>query len=150
LTQYISVRNWRKFQHYDPDKRTPPWIKNMTELMSSDPYLTLTASQRGVLHGVWMEYARSRCELPDSTLVLTRRLSMKVPRATLEALNHAGFIDFVASKTLAEGYRPASPRALATETEKETEKESNTSAVDVGAKEQHRTFRLPNLRRSAA
>jgi hypothetical protein len=120
---YISVRNWRKFQHYDPEKRTPPWIKNLTELMSSDDYLGLPASARGVLHGIWLEYARSRCELPGDTLNLTRRLSVKVSKRTLELLNHAGFIDIVASKTLAEGYQPASARARATEAEEEKEVE---------------------------
>jgi hypothetical protein len=122
-TRYISVRNWRKFQHYDPEKRTPPWIKNMTELMSSDDYLGLSAPARGVLHGIWMEYARSRCELPGDTLTLSRRLGMKVLSQTLVSLNHAGFIDFVASKTLAEGYQAASARVRATETETEEEKE---------------------------
>jgi hypothetical protein len=120
---YISVRNWRKFQHYDPEKRTPPWIKNYTELMSSDAYLNLAAGPRAVLHGIWLEYASSQCELSLDTVSLTRRLNLRVTRDHLELLNQAGFLDFVASKALAEGYRGASARARATETEVETEGE---------------------------
>lgn len=159
-TRYISVRNWRKFQHYDPEKRTPPWIKNMTELMSSDTYLSLSAAERGVLHGLWLEYARSRCELrldvvsdpracgDDTASVprgyrldtarLTRRLGVRVSNKTLAALNHAGFITIVASKALAEGYRDASPRARAEEVEAEVEKEVE--------EEKEKAFDLTELR----
>jgi hypothetical protein len=123
---WISVRNWRKFQHYDPAKRIPPWIKNLTELMSNDSYLGLSLHQRGVLHGIWMEYARARCQLPASTSTLTRRLGERVTRPTLIALIDAGFIDFVASKLLAEGYQDASAvLALVRSQETEKEKEQN-------------------------
>jgi hypothetical protein len=120
---WISVRNWRKFQHYDPAKRVPPWIKNNTDLMSNDGYLTLTVSRALMLHRLWLEYASSRCELSDDTLLLSRRLAMKVTRRDLEALNHAGFIAIVASKALAEGYHDASASRARVETETEEEKE---------------------------
>lgn len=120
---WISVRNWRKFQHYDPDKRVPPWIKNNTDLMSNDDYLTLTEHRALMLHRLWLEYASSRCQLSDDTLILSRRLGMRVLTTDLVSLNHAGFIDIVASKALAEGYQSASARAHAEETETEREEE---------------------------
>lgn len=125
---YISVRDWRRFQHYDPAKRTPPWIKNYTELLHDHAYLGLTQTQRAVLHGLWLEYASSGCKVPESTASLSRRLGLRVTKRTLEALNHAGFIDFVASAALADGYHGASP-----ETEVETEKETTT----LGDEEDH-------------
>ena len=85
-----------------------------------------------MLHRLWLEYASSRCELSDDTLLLSRRLAMKVTRVDLASLNHAGFLDIVASKTLAEGYHDASARAHDVEVETEEEKEL-TSAVDVAA-----------------
>lgn len=118
---WISVVGWRKFQHYDPEKRVPPWIKNHTDLMANDEYLALTEHRALMLHRLWLEYASSRCELADDTLRLSRRLGMKVTRRDLESLNHAGFIDIVASKALAEGYHGASARAHATEVEGEEE-----------------------------
>ena len=118
---YISVRNWRKFQHYDPEKRVPPWIKNHTELMDTDEYLDLSGNQRAVLHGLWLEYAKSRCQLSENTASISRRLGLRVTKRTLDALVHAGFIEIVASKELADGYHDASP-----EVEVEVEKEKET------------------------
>jgi hypothetical protein len=132
---WISVRNWRKFQHYDPTKRQPPWIKNYTELTKSDEYLGLGAGERAVLHGIWLEYASSQCALRFDPVLLARRLNLRVRQQHLDSLIHAGFISNVASKTLAEGYHDASallaPRAHAeeTETEEETEPEKETPSV---------------------
>lgn len=75
-----------------------PWIKVYTRLLHDDNYLTLTGHRRAVLHGLWLEYATSRRELPDNTLMISRRLALKVTRRDLEALNHAGFIRIHASK----------------------------------------------------
>lgn len=123
---WISVRNWRKFQHYDPAKRQPPWIKNYTELTDDDAYGGLTLRQRGLLHGIWLAYARSRCGLRVA------RVGLMVGDDTvrirdIESLSHAGFLDIVASKTLAEGYHSASARVHAGETEEETETEEEGS-----------------------
>jgi hypothetical protein len=120
---WISVNGWRTFQHYDPEKRVPPWIKNHTDLMANDEYLALTEHRALMLHRLWLEYASSRCELSDDTLRLSRRLGMKVTSRDIEALNHAGFITVVASKALAEGYHPASARARSREVEVEKEEE---------------------------
>lgn len=115
---WISVRNWRKFQHYDPSKRAPIFVKNYTELMHDDAYMNLTPHDALILHRLWLEYASTRCRLHADTRSLSRRLNARVTTATLERLNHAGFIDLVASKTLADGYQSASP-----EVEVEEEKE---------------------------
>lgn len=120
---WISVVGWRRFQHYDPDKRVPPWIKNNTDLMANDDYLSLTEHRALMLHRLWLEYASSRCQLRLDLTTLGRRLGMRVTSKDIEALNHAGFINVVASKALAEGYQSASARAHATETETETETE---------------------------
>jgi hypothetical protein len=132
MMPWISVRNWRKFQHYDPEKRVPPWIKNNTDLMANDSYLSLSTHRALMLHRLWLEYASSRCELSDDTLRLSRRLCMKVTRGDIESLSEAGFITIVASKALAEGYHVASARAHAeeTETDEETETEKGGSSKE--------------------
>lgn len=120
---YIVIPNWDGpdgFQHYRD--RDPIWIKNYVRLMSHDDYLDLSYHQRGILHGLWMEYARSNRQLPGSTVTLTRRLGHRVTTRDLEALNEAGFIQFVASKTLAERYHSRAPaHSREAETEAETE-----------------------------
>lgn len=116
---YIYIPNWsgpKGFQHYKD--RDPKWIKNYTRLLSHDAYADLTFHQRGILHGLWMEYARSTRQLRGSTLTLTRRLGQRVTTRDLEALNQAGFIRLVASSALAELYGNA---CLEVETEKEEE-----------------------------
>jgi len=92
----IVPRNWDAFQHTDATKRghNPRWIKNYTALLSDDNYLDLTPSRRAILHGLWLEYARSGRELRENTRSLSRRLQLKVTTRDLEALNHAGFIEF--------------------------------------------------------
>lgn len=99
---YIVIRNWRKFQHYRD--RTPKWIKNETELLHNEAYLNLSGHQRAVLHGLWLEYASSRCQLPLNTASITARLGLRVSSRQLDALNHAGFIEY----TLAPRYQDAS------------------------------------------
>ena len=90
--RWIIVRNWERFQHYKD--RDPYFIKLYTELQHDHNWLALTGHQRAVLVGIWLEYASARCQLPLNTASLTRRLALRVSSATLEALNHAGFIEF--------------------------------------------------------
>lgn len=122
---YISIPNWtgkRGFQHYKD--RNPPWIKVYTELLSNDDYLELTGDQRAILHGLWLEYARSTCRLPADTRSLTRRLNLRVTSAQLKRLENAGFIDLVASKLQAEGYADARASRARGETETDKSKAS--------------------------
>lgn len=90
----IHVRNWEKFQHADVTKRgrAPAWIKVYTELLSDENYLALTPTRRCMLIGIWIEYARTRRELPDDTASLSRRLAQRVQTADLQALEDAGFV----------------------------------------------------------
>ena len=96
---WIEVVNWGKFQHYKD--RNPNWIKNYTELLHDPNYLELSAGERAILHGLWLEYALSHARVRLSTRSIQARLNLRVTKQQLERLNHAGFIRFVASKPLA-------------------------------------------------
>lgn len=104
--RWITIPNWDRFQHY-PD-RDPIWIKNYRALLHDDDYRQLTGEQRAILHGLWLDYAASSCRLKLDTTSLTYRLGLRVTTKQLEALNHAGFIEFTASKPLAKRYQHAS------------------------------------------
>lgn len=100
----IHVRNWEKFQHADVTKRgrPPAWIRLYTELLSDENYLRLTPTRRAMLIGIWVEYARTRRELPDDTASLSRRLAQRVLRSDLEALEEAGFVTLSNARAHAE------------------------------------------------
>lgn len=92
---FIIIPRWDSpdgFQHYKD--RDPKWIKVYTRLLDDDAYLSLTATQRAVLHGLWLMYAKSAGRVPEDTSKLSRRLGLRVTKQTLDALNHAGFIEF--------------------------------------------------------
>lgn len=114
-TEYIVIRRWTRFQHYR--KRNPPWIKNHTELLHSDNYLSLTGDQRAILHGLWLEYASSHAQLVADTASLTRRLNLRVTWAQLRRLEYKGFIEFA----LAPREQDASYTRAQTEAEAEAE-----------------------------
>ena len=98
---WLVVRNWARFQHYS--KRNPPWIKVYTELNSVDEWRHLTMAERGLMITIWLEYARSNGQLRAQTILqmCTQTPGQRYGRRHLESLNHAGFIDFRASKPLA-------------------------------------------------
>jgi hypothetical protein len=118
--QWIVICRWDDFQHPDAARSgIPPWIKTYTRLLSSDDFLELSHHQRGILLGLWLEYARARRQLRDSTVALTRRLGQRVTRRDLESLSHAGFIEFSASKPAS---TPASRSASLDKRREETPK----------------------------
>lgn len=114
---WIVIPHWEEFQHRDVTRsdNVPYWIKAYTKLLSDDDFLDLSHHLRGVLFGLWLEYARSTRQLRDSTVALTRRLGQRVTRRDLETLSHAGFIAFSASKPPAARQQPASLEEKRTE-----------------------------------
>ena len=106
---WITIPKWRSFQHYQ--NRDPIWIKNYRELLHKEEYLCLSASDRGVLHGIWLCISESGdCRLSADPKSLARRLNVR--RVSLEPLIDAGFIKVRASKGLAPRYQPATPEGL--------------------------------------
>src|SRR3954454_13628824 len=88
MTDYIEIRNWDRFQHADATKRgrDPVWIKTYTRILSDDAYLSLSGHRRAILHGLWLEYARSGRRLPLDTRSITRRIDLRVTMRDLQAI----------------------------------------------------------------
>lgn len=105
--KWIVIRNWDKFQHYSD--RKPIWIKNYLDLLHDHNYVQLSETQRAVLHGLWLLYASTNAQQPLNSTLISRAFGLKkVSRRTLDALNHAGFIEYSASPVLAHCYQVAS------------------------------------------
>jgi hypothetical protein len=94
--RWIVIPRWPEFQHYR--NRDPSWIKNQVSMLHSDEYRRCTLAVRGLYHGCMLEYAASHGQLRGDAASLTRLLGQRVTDAQLERLNHAGLIEFSASK----------------------------------------------------
>jgi len=107
---WIVIPNWDRFQHYRD--RNPAWIKLYTELQYDEEWLRLSLRLRGILVGLWIEYALSRRVLGASPARLGRKLGDSTVRhRDLERLRDAGFIELSASKPLAQRERQREKRS---------------------------------------
>lgn len=125
------------FQHYR--NRDPIWIKNYVRLTSSDEYRALSLADRGLLHGLWLEYARSGRALRVNAGWLGRRLGQRVYPAQIERLNHAGFLTLSASKPLAPRYQDASPEERREELETPPTPPQERGGVSTGKRKSRQT-----------
>ena len=111
--RFFQIRNWERFQHYK--KRSPPWIKNYTDLLFNLEYLDLSDAARGHVHGIWLLAAKLNNRLPWDPKWLQERLGLD-SEPDLSELQRLEFIEpwckQVASKVLV---------SVETETETETE-----------------------------
>ena len=133
---WIVIPNWGRFQHYQD--RDPIWIKNYCALTGDDDYLKLTLAARGVLHGVWLEYARADGQLSARPQAISRRLGIRTRKSHLEELNRAGFVQVVASRPPA---LSASSRARGRTLAREEKRRKRTVENDLGKLE----FELPPM-----
>ncbi len=103
--RYIHIHNWDRFQHPDATRNrraAMPWVKDYVAQLDDDDYLSLTFSQRGVLQGLRLMYAARRgrgiSEAQAKRVLCTSAAEARWWLQHLASLNHAGFIDFSASK----------------------------------------------------
>jgi hypothetical protein len=134
---YIIVRNWRKRQHHKYD--SPPWHKVYNSTLRDDDYLSLSAADRGVLHGLWTLASLSGDgRVSADRKFLARQLNVR--RVSLEPLIQAGFIEITATKRLR-----VENESVTTETESETEQESTTDQSTLPPKGQPTPSSKPAL-----
>ena len=126
--RWIVIPNWGEFQHYST--RDPTWIKNYTRLLHDAAYTSLSASERGILHGLWLLFGST-----DGVLTTTHSKHLLAPlkndsrrfEHTLDRLNDAGFITFTASTPIALRYQRASAEKRS---EEKTPKKVQAKPVD--------------------
>jgi hypothetical protein len=124
----IIIRNWDKFQHKDVWRKSggrPPWIKAYTRLLHDDEFLALTHAQRGILLGLWLLRASSGqdpYEAPSRRLLSTNKGESRHFQANLEALNRAGFIEFLS--------QPMRERVATREEKSRENKDTNKEHVE--------------------
>jgi hypothetical protein len=133
--RWIVIPNWERFQHYKD--RDPPWIKLHRTLASDPEWLALSGHRRALLISLWLEYASTNGRVKLDTHSISRRVNLRVTRADITSLVHAGLIGVSASKPLATRYHDLALEAEAEKKERNKQrKKSNTvdnGGVAVGA-----------------
>jgi hypothetical protein len=113
---WIVIPGWDKFQHYRD--RSAPWIKDYVDQMHRSDYLNLSLSARGLLSNLRLLYLQSDCLLTRTMAV--GMLGVRPRKRHWDELNHAGFIEFSASKPLVPHARPRARVEGEREAERET------------------------------
>jgi hypothetical protein len=117
--EYMTVRNWAKFQHYKD--RNPPWIKLHFELLSSRDWVMLDDAGKLLAVACMLIASRNEGKVPCDPDYISRVAYIK--RVNFKPLIECGFLDVDSSckQVLAD----ACP-----ETETETDRNRERSVID--------------------
>lgn len=107
--RWIEIPRWAEFQHYRD--RNPVWIREYVRQVRDDDYVSLELGARGLLHDLRLlyaenggplreSYARTRLGAPLGVAGQALGNHSRAFRRHLAALNHAGFVEVLASKPL--------------------------------------------------
>jgi hypothetical protein len=117
LSDYLTIRNWDKWQTYRKDRQQPPWIKLHRALMRDPNWIALSDAQRGQLIAVWMLGADREGRIPDDPKLIQRMCFMdKAP--DLNLLIAHGFLDARVTPERRQGDAPEESRGEAEERQK--------------------------------
>jgi hypothetical protein len=119
--EYLSVKNFERFQHYRD--RFPVWIKLYNALMDDEAFLALADAERGQLVLIWLLASRRDNKIPNDARAIARAIQSS-GRVRVERFIAAGFLvpyqsasavlaepEQLASNPLAEAEQGASPHA---------------------------------------
>lgn len=122
MTEYYTVKNWERFQHYKD--RSPPWIKLHFELLASQDWVMLADASKLLMIVCMMIASRNNGKIPADPNYLKRVAYLdKLPNLT--PLLNCGFL----LNTLADASRSKHAQADARpeeEVQEEDKKEKNT------------------------
>ena len=120
MSKLISVKEWKKMQHYK--ERDPKWIKLYRDLLDDYQYGQLPDVAKGHLIGIFLLAAKLNNEIPDDSVWIAQRIGAK-EEVDLDLLVNAGFLarNNGSINPLASCYQPAIAEAEA-EAEKSKKK----------------------------
>ena len=98
--EYLSIRNWDKWQTYRSDRGQPPWIKIHRCVMRNPEWVSLTDSERGQLVAIWLLAADQNGVIPAPPELIKKLCFMesipdidKLIEDFIEQLKTSGLID---------------------------------------------------------
>lgn len=89
MTEYISVKNFERFQHYK--KRKPPWIKLYWDLWEDYQFTHLSDASKLLLIGLFGMASRYDNKIPNDPNYIKNTLRLESP-IDLKPLIDKGFI----------------------------------------------------------
>jgi hypothetical protein len=90
VVQYISVRNFERFQHYK--ERRPPWIKFYSSTLEDYDFFRLSDVAKAHLMLIWLLAARYENKIPYDLPFITQAIGATSP-VDLEELILRGFLE---------------------------------------------------------
>ncbi len=100
---YIWITRWEDFQTFQRKRGkpwAPPWIKTYLAQLHDDRYLALTDRQRALLHDLRCIFAVTLGRVPRDSAAVTHHRHRQTFRSDLDALNHAGLIQYCSGTEL--------------------------------------------------
>jgi len=120
--EYLTIKNWDKWQTYRKDRGQPPWIKLHRELMRNIEWVSLSDAQRGQLVAIWLLAADRDGVIPASPEIIKKLCHMdSLP--DLKLFINYGFIEDGDIMT------PECRQHDVTDTEGEAEAEADTEEI---------------------
>lgn len=109
--RYLRVKNHADYQHYDPLKRRPPWIKLYNDILGNDDdFMLLSEQEQWQLVRIWLIASKSSSLTHDETGKVVpvvaddekslRRSIMSLKRIPLEKFVREGWLVPVAEHEL--------------------------------------------------
>jgi hypothetical protein len=99
--EWIWISRWEDFQHYPVERdRAPAWIKAYNKQLDDWRYLQLSNRQRALLADLRHIFSTTHAQLKHDASMIGARRHAETRHADLEALNHAGLIQFISRATL--------------------------------------------------
>lgn len=89
--EYLTIRNWDKWQTYRKDRGQPPWIKLHRCVMRDPQWVSLTDAERGQLVAIWLLAADHDGVIPASP-ELIQKLCYMNKQPDLNKFTDLGFI----------------------------------------------------------
>jgi hypothetical protein len=126
VPEFLSVKNFEKFQHYSD--RTPPWIKLYNAVLDDYGFACLPDADKWHLVAIWLLASRTGNRIPNDSKWVEKRINAK-SAVNLNLFISSGFliVNTDASGALAEFSDPMLALARSREGETETEKKTPSS-----------------------
>ena len=102
--RYLTVKNWREFQHYT--KRNPPWIKLHRALIDDYQFAALKDKTKAHLTMIWLLASANEGRVPHDAKFIASRINATDP-IDLDSMIEAGFL--IQDEAAAPQEQPAEP-----------------------------------------